>query len=61
MFVLVFNDLNFFDWSKQVQFHLGVLDLDMIFHVRKPILLLMLVALKRNPIIKLGKGQTDLV
>jgi len=23
----VFNGLNYFDWSEQVQFHLGVLDL----------------------------------
>jgi len=34
--VLVFNRLNFSYWSEQVQFHLGVLDLDTIFHVEKP-------------------------
>jgi len=28
MYVLVFNGLNFSDWSEQVQFHLRVLDLD---------------------------------
>ena len=35
MFVLIFNRLNFSDWSEQVHFHLGVLDLDMVFHVVK--------------------------
>jgi len=34
-FVLVFNGLNFPDWSEQVQFHLGVLDLDLAFQVEK--------------------------
>jgi len=36
MSVPVFNGLNFSYWSEQVQFHLGVLDLDTIFHVEKP-------------------------
>jgi len=36
MSVPVFNGLNFSDWSEQVQFHLGVLDLDTVFHVEKP-------------------------
>jgi len=36
MFVSVFNGLNFSYWSEQVQFHLGVLDLDMVFYVEKP-------------------------
>ena len=31
-----FNGLNFFDWCKQVQFHLGVLDLDSTLQVEKP-------------------------
>ncbi|KAL5582508.1 hypothetical protein UlMin_014950 [Ulmus minor] len=31
----VFNGLNFFDWCEQVQFHLGVLDLDLSLHVEK--------------------------
>jgi len=35
MFVPVFNGLNFLDWSEQVQFHLGVLDLDLSFQVEK--------------------------
>jgi len=35
MFVLIFNRLKFSDWSEQVHFHLGVLDLDMVFHVVK--------------------------
>jgi len=61
MSVPVFNGLNFSDWSEQVQFHLGMLDLDMVFHVEKLLLLLMQAALKRKPIIKSGKGQTDLV
>ena len=33
--VPVFNGLNFPDWSEQVQFHLGVLDLDLTFQVEK--------------------------
>ena len=33
--VLVFNGLNFPDWSEQVQFQLGVLDLDLAFQVEK--------------------------
>jgi len=36
MSVPVFNGLNFSDWSEQVQFYLGVLDLDTVFHVEKP-------------------------
>ena len=35
MFVPVFNGLNFLDWSEQVQFHLGVFDLDLAFQVEK--------------------------
>ena len=27
--VLKYNGLNFFEWCEQVQFHLGVLDLDL--------------------------------
>jgi len=34
--VPVFNGLNFPDWSEQIQFHLGVLDLDLAFQVEKP-------------------------
>ena len=36
MSVPVFNGLNFSDWSEQVQFHLGVLDLDLALQVEKP-------------------------
>ena len=36
MSVPIFNGLNFSDWSKQVQFHLRVLDLDLALHVEKP-------------------------
>jgi len=35
MSVPVFNGLNFPDWSEQVQFHLGVLNLDLAFQVEK--------------------------
>ncbi|KAG8365233.1 hypothetical protein BUALT_Bualt18G0083000 [Buddleja alternifolia] len=34
--VLLFNGLNFSDWREQVQFHLGVLDLDISLQVEKP-------------------------
>ena len=34
--VLVFNGLNFSNWSEQVQFHLGVLDLDLALQEEKP-------------------------
>jgi len=33
--VSVFNGLIFFYWSEQVQFHLGVLDLDLAFQIEK--------------------------
>ena len=36
-FVPVFNGLNFPNWSEQVQFHLGVLDLDLAFQVEKSV------------------------
>jgi len=35
-FVPFFNGLNFFDWNKKVQFHLGVLDLDLAIRIEKP-------------------------
>jgi len=53
--VPVFNGLNSPDWSEQVQFRLGVLDLDLVFQVEKPV-----VTMKRKPITKLGQDQTDL-
>ena len=34
--VPLFNGLNFSDYSEQVQFHLGVLDLDLELHVEEP-------------------------
>ena len=34
--VLVFNDLNFSDWSEQIHFYLGVMDLDLELRVEKP-------------------------
>jgi len=40
MSVSIFNELNFSDCSEQVQFHLGVLDLDMFFHVEKPVVII---------------------
>lgn len=36
MSVPVFNGLNFSEWSEQIQFHLGVLDLDLALQVEKP-------------------------
>ena len=36
MSIPVFNGLNFSYWWEQVQFHLGVLDLDLSLHVEKP-------------------------
>jgi hypothetical protein len=35
MHVLIFNGFNFSNWCEQVQFHLGVLDLDLAFEVEK--------------------------
>ena len=35
--VPIFNGLNFSDWCEQVQFHLGVLDLDLALQVEKPV------------------------
>ena len=35
--VPLFNALNFSDWWEQVQFHLGVLDLDLALQVEKPV------------------------
>ncbi|PIN16215.1 hypothetical protein CDL12_11132 [Handroanthus impetiginosus] len=34
--VPLFNGLNFSGWCEQVQFHLGVLDLDILLQVEKP-------------------------
>ena len=34
--MLIFNGLNFSDWNEQVQFHLGVLDLDLAILEEKP-------------------------
>jgi len=61
MYVLILNGLNFSDWSEQVQFHIGVLDLIWFLMLRNLLLLMMLVAMNRKLIIKLRKGQTDLV
>ena len=36
MSVPIFNGLNFSDWCEQVQFHLGVLDLDLALQVEIP-------------------------
>jgi len=35
--VPVFNGLNFSDWSENVQFHLGVLVLDLAIRIEKPV------------------------
>jgi hypothetical protein len=34
--VLILNGTNFLDWAEQVQFHLGVLDLDLALRIEKP-------------------------
>ena len=34
--VPVFNGIHFSNWSEQVQFHLGVLDLDLAIRIEKP-------------------------
>ncbi|KAI3469989.1 hypothetical protein Pfo_026652 [Paulownia fortunei] len=34
--IMKFNGLNFFEWSEQIQFHLGVLDLDLVLTTDKP-------------------------
>ena len=34
--VLVFSGINFSDWKEQIQFHLGVLDLDLALRIDKP-------------------------
>ena len=36
LFVVTFNDFNYPDWSEQVQFHLGVLDLDLALLTKRP-------------------------
>ena len=58
--VPVFNGLNFPYWSLQVQFHLGVLDLDLAFQAKSWLLSRMPVIMKRKPITKLKQYQTDL-
>jgi len=37
--IFVFNGLNFPNWSEQVQFYLGVLDLDLTFEVDKHVVI----------------------
>ena len=62
MFVSVFNGLNFFDWSEQVQISLRCIGfLIWVFKLRNILLLMMLVAMKRKLIIGLGKSLTDLI
>ena len=58
-FVLVFNGLNFSDWSEKVQFHLGILDLDLVIRIEKPAATTDIVAIRRKLIIGLGKSQID--
>ncbi|KAI3461730.1 hypothetical protein Pfo_018393 [Paulownia fortunei] len=36
LYIMKFNGLNFSEWSEQVQFHLGVLDLDLALTTDKP-------------------------
>ena len=37
--IIKFNGPNFFEWCEQVQFHLGVLDLDLALLSEKPVAL----------------------
>ena len=55
----VFNGLNFSDWSEKVQFHLGILDLDLVIRIEKPAATTDIVAIRRKLIIGLGKSQID--
>ena len=36
-YVSVFNGLNFSEWSEQIHFYLGVMDLDLALQVKKPV------------------------
>ena len=38
-YVLIYNGLNFSSWCEQVQFHLGVLDLDLALLTYKPVVI----------------------
>ena len=58
-YVPLFNGLNFSDWWEQVQFHLGVLDLDLALQVENLLLLLIKAALRKKLYIKHGKDRTD--
>jgi len=58
--VPVFNGLNFPDWSEQVQFHLGVLDLDLVFQVEKQAAITDANSNEEKTHYKVWEGQTNL-
>jgi hypothetical protein len=62
IFVPVFDGLNFSEWKEQVEFHLGVLDLDFpLSEENRLLLLMMIVTMKRKLTTRLGKSQTGKV
>ena len=56
---ILIGGLNLPNWNEKIQFHLDVLDLDLVILEEKLLLLMMLVAMKRKPIIKLENDLTD--
>ena len=58
-FVPMFNGLNFSDWCGQVQFHLGIMDLDLALQVEKPTLLLIKAKMRKKLPIEIGKDRID--
>ena len=38
-FVVKFNGLNYSDWFEQIQFHLGVLNLDLVLLTERPVVI----------------------
>jgi len=57
--VPIFKGLNFFDWNEQVQFYLGVLDLDLVVLEEKPIAITNASSIEKEAIIRLEKNITD--
>ena len=55
----IFKGLNFFDWNEQVQFYLGVLDLDLVVLEEKPIAITNASSIEKEAIIRLEKNITD--
>ena len=57
--VPILNGTNFSDWSEQVQFHLGVLDLDLALRTEKPPAITDSSSKKKRHYTCLGKDRTD--